>query len=139
MGHENLRDGLERRLIVADFEVRADEGNGSNAAIRGYAALFNTMSNWLWDFREVIDPGAFGKSIEGGDVRALWQHDSALVLGRTKNETLRLWEDAKGLAFELEPPDTQVGRDAVESIRRGDVDQMSFGFRVPPGGCGVGV
>jgi HK97 family phage prohead protease len=123
--------GLERRFAsIADIEIRA-EGD-KPATILGHAALFNTPSIFM-GFREVIRPGAFADSLKG-DIRALWQHDTTRVLGRTKANTLRLWEDDQGLAFELNPPDTQDGRDAVTLIERGDVDQMSFGFTTPPGG-----
>ena len=123
----------QRTFAIEGVEVRAAEEDGA-PLIRGHAAVFNSLSVFLYGFREKIEPGAFADSIEGGDVRALWQHDSARVLGRTKNETLALWEDERGLAFELTPPDTQDGRDALELIRRGDIDQMSFGFTVPMGG-----
>ena len=121
----------QRTATITGIEVRASEGKP--ATILGHAALFNTPSVYMMGFRETIEPGAFTDSLSG-DIRALWQHDTARVLGRTKSGTLRLWEDDQGLAFELNPPDTQDGRDAVTLIERGDVDQMSFGFNVPPGG-----
>jgi uncharacterized protein len=122
---------LEQRTVTLQgLEIRAAEDKP--AVILGHAALFNSPSMFM-GFRETIAPGAFTDSLSG-DIRALWQHDTARVLGRTKAGTLRLWEDDQGLAFELNPPDTADGRDAVTLIERGDVDQMSFGFNVPPGG-----
>lgn len=124
---------IEHRTYVIDgLTVRRTEGK---PRITGYAAVFNRQSVMLYGYRETILPGAFADSLMG-DIRALWQHDTAQVLGRTKAGSLRLWEDDNGLAFELTPPDTQTGRDAVTLIERGDVDQMSFGFNVPTGGDG---
>jgi HK97 family phage prohead protease len=115
---------IERRALTAPLEVRAD-----SRTIAGYAAVFNSVTDIGGMFREQIAPGAF-KSSMAGDVRALFDHDTSHVLGRTKSETLRLKEDAHGLAVEIDLPDTQTGRDLRESMTRGDIDGMSFGFRV---------
>lgn len=111
-------------------ELRAAEPEGDQPAkITGYAAVFNSLSEDLGGFQERIRPGAFRKTLEEHDQRALWNHDTNHVLGRRKAGTLELVEDEIGLQFTIYPPDTQAGRDALESMRRGDVDQMSFGFR----------
>jgi HK97 family phage prohead protease len=115
-----------RNLALAEMKVETREGQPPQ--ITGYAAVFDQPSEVMMFFREIIRPGAFTKTIQGGDVRALWNHDTAAPLGRTKNGTLELKEDAQGLHIAITPPDTTWARDAMESIRRGDVDQMSFGF-----------
>ncbi|MEC3439862.1 HK97 family phage prohead protease, partial [Bacillus cereus] len=85
-----------------------------------------TIGGW---FDEVIEPGAFARSLsENSDIRALFNHNWDNVLGRTKSGTLRLEEDEKGLKFEIELPNTSVGRDLAESMSRGDINQCSFGF-----------
>ena len=96
--------------------------------IVGHAAVFNVVDGPAW-FRERIAPGAFADSI-GGDVRALFNHDTNLVLGRTSAGTLSLREDDTGLYMEIQPPDTSYARDLMESIRRGDISQASFSFEV---------
>lgn len=120
---------IERRSYKV--ELRAKEAKeGEAPSIEGYAAVFNSMSEELMGFREIIMPGAFDRALEEGhDVRALWNHNSDMVLGRTKSGTLRLSVDEKGLKIENDLPDTQAGRDALTLIKRGDVDQMSFAFR----------
>jgi HK97 family phage prohead protease len=117
---------MERRALVAVPEIRAGE---KGKTIAGYAALFNSVADIGGAFREVIAPGAFTETLKG-DVRALVDHDSGRVIGRTKAGTLRLVEDEKGLAVEIDLPDTSDGRDLAVSLERGDISGMSFGFRV---------
>ncbi|MDF3413279.1 HK97 family phage prohead protease [Sulfitobacter sp. M57] len=119
---------IERRYFQAQgMEVRA-EGDDEPAVLMGYAALFDETSEDLGGFRERIAQGAFANTI-GGDIRALFNHDTNLILGRTKANTLRLLEDQRGLRCEITLPDTNTARDLRESVRLGNVDQMSFGFR----------
>jgi len=116
-------------MVDGRIEMRADDADAGKLA--GYAAVFNTEADIGGWFFERIQPGAFAKSIgRGDDVRALWNHDPMHVLGRTASGTLSLREDEHGLHVEILPPDTQLGRDVTTLIKRGDVSQMSFGFRV---------
>ena len=122
----------ETRVFKIDsLEVRKDD---DKTTIVGHAAVFNDLSLDLGGFREQIKPGAFSEAIKTDDVRALFNHNPDFILGRNKSGTLRLKEDKTGLAIEIDPPDTQVGRDMLVSLERGDVDQMSFGFSVREGG-----
>lgn len=114
----------ERRFERA-AELRMAEGD-SAPVIEGYAAVFDSISEDLGGFREIIAPGAFSKTLRE-DVRALWNHDPNHILGRTASGTLELAEDAKGLRVRVTPPESAGW--IMESMRRGDVDQMSFGFR----------
>lgn len=127
---------IERRTFVVEgLTVDEVEDRGAKKpVIRGHAAVFNQLSNDLGGFREQITPGAFAEAIQLDDVRALVNHESSKVLGRNKSGTLRLSEDATGLLVEIDPPDTTYARDLLESMRRGDITQMSFGFGVKPGG-----
>lgn len=117
----------ETRIAIIDLRVKA--GEGKPTMIAGHAAKFDSLSEDLGGFRERIAPGAFAKTIQSADIRALWNHDANIVLGRNKAGTLRLSEDSAGLAFEVDMPDTQLVRDMVMApIVRGDVNQCSFGF-----------
>lgn len=99
--------------------------------LEGYAATFNTETRIDGRFTETIAPGAFSPSIKAGrDVLALVDHDPARVLARTKSGTLRLSQDTKGLAFDLDLPDTTAGRDVLALAERGDLGGMSFGFTI---------
>jgi HK97 family phage prohead protease len=116
-----------RTFTVRDIEARQAEDGTMRMA--GYAAVFNEASLPL-PFIEKIAPGAFTKTLqETPDVRLLANHEG-LPMARTKNGTMRLYEDETGLYFEAELANTQEARDLYTLVERGDVDQMSFAFRV---------
>jgi len=116
---------FEKRGLVG-VETRAD---GDKRTLAGYAAVFNSDTTIGDFFIERIDPHAFDEAIKG-DVRALVDHDSGRVIGRTKSGTLRLAVDSRGLKVEIDVPDTADGRDLLTLVERGDISGMSFGFRV---------
>jgi HK97 family phage prohead protease len=116
-----------RTFTVKNIETR--EAEDGTMRMAGYAAVFNEASLPL-PFIERIAPGAFSKTLkETPDVRLLINHEG-LPMARTKNGTMRLYEDDKGLFFEAELANTQEARDLYTLVARGDVDQMSFAFRV---------
>jgi HK97 family phage prohead protease len=117
---------LETRTLIRTPELRATD---SGRTIGGYAAVFNSRANIGGYFEEVIAPGAFDDALMQ-DVRALVDHDTGRVIGRTKAGTLRMKQDDTGLAVEIDLPDTTDGRDLATLIERGDVSGMSFGFVV---------
>lgn len=112
----------ERRAFAV--EVRA-----KGRRVEGYAATFNTETRISDAWTETIAPGAFAASLaSGNDILALVDHDPARLLGRTRTGSLRLSEDSRGLAFDIDLPDTQTGRDVLTLAERGDLGGMSFGF-----------
>ena len=95
--------------------------------ITGVPICFDKRSDDLGGFVEIVKPEAV--TLGQRDVLALAHHDTAQVLGRQSSGTLTLTKDDTGIRMELAPPDTTVGRDIIESVRRGDIKGMSFGFR----------
>lgn len=122
-----LPDGYEVRFRpFAEFRAEGDEG-GEAMTIIGHASTFDDPYD-LGPFEEQVASTAFDRAIRDDDVRALYNHDPNHVLGRTKSGTLRLSKDDVGLVSEIDLPASATN--VREAIRRGDVDQMSFAFRV---------
>jgi HK97 family phage prohead protease len=133
---------LERRCLdfdeLPEAELTIEKRANGTQVITGYAAVYNRFSLPLREggsaFREIIRPGAFDKILNRQrgrqDVVALLNHDSNLILGRTSSGTLELSSDEKGLRYTVTPPDTQVGRDTLELVRRRDLRGSSFAFAV---------
>lgn len=120
---------IERRFMPAT-EVRA-EGSGKNLVLCGYAATFGTVSHDLGGFREVLSRGCFSRALrENQDVIANINHsrEPERILGRTTAGTLDLKEDARGLKFRCDLPDTQAARDAHAQVRAGNISGCSFAF-----------
>ena len=123
-----LTNEIEHRMFqVPDFKI--EEREDKSFVLRGHAAVFDVIAGDSW-FREKVAPGAFTDSLKEDDIRSLWNHNTDIVLGRNKSGTLKLEEDNIGLAVEIFPPDNQTMRDRMDTIKRGDVSQMSFGFQV---------
>lgn len=121
----------ERRSVeLAEIEFR-DGGEDGKIEFVGHAAVFETLSNDLGGFVEKIQRGAFRKVLAAGpDVRFLGlNHDPSMPMARTTNNTLELREDGKGLRVYANLAPTQAARDLKVLVQRGDVSQMSFGFR----------
>lgn len=116
---------IERRFTSGEVEVRQ---RGSETVIEGHAAVFDKLSQNLGGFVERVMPGAFAKTLDEADIRALYNHDENLVLGRNKAGTLDLSEDDTGLYYRITPPNTTYARDLMTVIERGDVSQSSFAF-----------
>lgn len=121
------RQHRQLRSISTKFETRDDSGNLS---IEGYFAVFDGVYDIAPGLSESIDPGAFNNTLSG-DIRALINHDTTLVLGRTKANTLQLRVDNHGLwgHIDINPNDTDA-MNLYNRVQRGDVDQCSFGFDI---------
>jgi HK97 family phage prohead protease len=115
-------------------EVRAASGADGASVISGYAAVYNSKSEVIFEngklFREIIAPGCFTKTLqENGAIKCLWNHNRDMVLGSRKAGTLTLSDDGTGLKFECRPVNgVTYCDDALRTIQAGNVDQMSFWF-----------
>ncbi|RJT26912.1 HK97 family phage prohead protease [Buttiauxella izardii] len=120
----------DRETRCYSGEVRAEQQGEQPTRIIGYGSVFNSRSEPLWGFREIIKPGAFD-DVLGDDVRGLFNHDPNFILGRSSSGTLTVGVDDKGLRYDINAPDTQTIRDLVLApMLRGDINQSSFAFRV---------
>ena len=118
-------------MTIEVREVNEDDGKRTISGSIKYNNESAEMRDWWGDsFVEEIAEGAFDESLKVRDVVGLWSHDTSQVLGNTKSKTLRIENDKKELRFELDIPNTTVGNDAWELIKRGDVDGVSFGMKV---------
>lgn len=115
------------RSIASEFTTRED---GNKPRIEGYFAVFNSDYEVWPGATESIAPEAFNETL-GGDIRALINHDTTLVIGRNKANTLELRVDSHGLwgGIDINPNDGDA-MNAYERVKRGDVDQCSFGFEI---------
>jgi Escherichia/Staphylococcus phage prohead protease len=124
-----MKKERQRRDLQTKFNVTRAEQSPDELIIDGYFALYENETE-LWEGSyEIITKGAFDGTL-GNDIRALWNHNSQFVLGRSKVGTLELKTDDKGLFASVKLPNTQYARDLYELVNRGDVDQCSFGFNI---------
>ena len=119
----------KQSTIVEKREFRMERVDYEGETVRGYAAVYNSDSEWMGGFYEQISAGAFDDVMDN-DVRAYFNHNENLLLGRVSSGTLRIGTDKKGLWYEVDLPDTSYARDLVELMKRGDVDQSSFAFLI---------
>lgn len=121
------RETRQMRSVASQFETREAEGELS---IEGYFSVFNSIYELWPGATESIAPGAFSETL-GNDIRALVNHDTTLVLGRNKAGTLELREDSHGLWGKIKVnPNDGDAMNLYERVKRGDVDQCSFGFMI---------
>ena len=126
------KSDVEKRSYAG--EVRAESRDDEPTHIIGYGSVFNTMSEVMWGFREIIMPGAFDDVLED-DVRGLFNHDPNFILGRSKAGTLSLSVDETGLKYDIIAPDNPTIRDLVIApLKRGDITQSSFAFKIARNG-----
>lgn len=120
-----------RQIATEKIEIRA-VGEEFQKTIGGYAVKYNAPTlmrdRWGDEFLEEISSGAFDKSLQNRNQKALWNHDTSKPLGSVAAGTLRFNSDTNGLNYDIDLPNNTYGNDAYESVQRGDVDGSSFGF-----------
>lgn len=121
---KNIRD------FRTKFEITRDEETPDERTIEGYFALYESETELWAGSYEIISKGAFENTIQKNDIRALWNHNTQYVLGRNKNGSLELKADDKGLFATIKLPNTQYAEDLYSLVKRGDIDQASFGFNI---------
>lgn len=114
--------------------IGGDTAKLEGRTLKGYAIVYNSLSRDLGGFVERFMPGSITETIRSGTIEAWLYHDSSLPIGSQAAGTLRLWEDAKGMPYELDLPDTTYANDFAVLAQRGDVGGTSFGFRPVPNG-----
>src|SRR3954447_7130242 len=120
---------INKRDVTTKFEVRSLQENPDNFVVEGYFALYENETELFDGVYEIITKGAFDNTL-GNDIRALWNHNTQYVLGRSANGSLQLSADDKGLFGIIKLPSTQYAEDLHELVKRGDIDQCSFGFNI---------
>ena len=121
---KNIRD------FRTSFQITREEESSDERVIEGYFALYESETELWKDSFEIINRGAFANTIKQNDIRALWNHNTQYVLGRSTNGSLELKADEKGLFGTIKLPKTQYANDLYELVKRGDIDQASFGFNI---------
>jgi Escherichia/Staphylococcus phage prohead protease len=118
----------ERRSILQPIEL--EERDGGMPLLKGHAAVFNSMSEDLGFFREIIRPGAFSDVIGAPDIVCLANHNVDRLIASVRSGSLQLAEDKRGLYMEADPNDTTICRDVVAEVRRRDMNGQSFSFDI---------
>ena len=120
---------MNKRDFKTTFNVTRQEEKPDEMIIEGYFVLFENETELFEGVHEIISRGAFDNTLNN-DIRALWNHNTQYVLGRNKSNSLELKTDEKGLYATIRLPKTQYAQDLYELVKRGDVDQCSFGFNI---------
>lgn len=130
MGQQVTNNEIEIRCLASDLRIEQRDAETVSRTITGYAAKFDTWSEPIFGwFREKIARGAFD-GCDMQDVIMCFNHRDDAILSRTMSGTLQLTVDEVGLRFTFEAPNTTLGNDMLELVRRGDISKCSFRFGV---------